>query len=174
MNKQYAHLHTMAKSSVKFQNDGPKTVGEVAHTRHPLTIRVLLTAKLLRQGYRYFKLRKAFLKFYRRHSALLEKYSVSLKTLLQQGISETPTDYKSFRKKKKKTTKLTKRKKTKLTKRKKLKKSDNYEQTICTSTRHGQNICEVSKWLAKNCRSCAHKSIVDERTGHGMPISHLR
>ena len=43
---------------------------------------------LLRQGYRYFKLRKAFSKFYRRHSALLEKYSVSLKTLLQQGISE--------------------------------------------------------------------------------------
>ena len=40
------------------------------------------------QGYRYFKLRKAFSKFYRRHSALLEKYSVSLKTLLQQGISE--------------------------------------------------------------------------------------
>ena len=47
-----------------------------------------LTAKLLRQGYRYFKLRKAFSKFYRRHSALLEKFSVSLKTLLQQGISE--------------------------------------------------------------------------------------
>ena len=47
-----------------------------------------LTAKLLRQGYRYFKLRKAFSKFYRKHSALLEKYSVSLKTLLQQGISE--------------------------------------------------------------------------------------
>ena len=47
-----------------------------------------LTAKLLRQGYRYFKLRKAFSKFYRRHSALLEKYSVSLKILLQQGISE--------------------------------------------------------------------------------------
>ena len=47
-----------------------------------------LTAKLLRQGYRYFNLRKAFSKFYRRHSALLEKYSVSLKTLLQQGISE--------------------------------------------------------------------------------------
>ena len=40
------------------------------------------------QAYRYFKLRKAFSKFYRRHSALLEKYSVSLKTLLQQGISE--------------------------------------------------------------------------------------
>ena len=45
-----------------------------------------LTAKLLRQGYRYFKLCKAFSKFYR--SALLEKYSVNLKTLLQQGISE--------------------------------------------------------------------------------------
>ena len=47
-----------------------------------------LNAKLLRQGYRYFKLRKAFSKFYRKHSALVEKYSVSLKTLLQQGISE--------------------------------------------------------------------------------------
>ena len=47
-----------------------------------------LTAKLLRQGYRYFKLHKAFSKFYCRHSALLEKYSISLKTLLQQGISE--------------------------------------------------------------------------------------
>ena len=45
-----------------------------------------LTTKLLRQGYRYFKLRKAFSKFYR--SALVEKYSVSLKTLLQQGISK--------------------------------------------------------------------------------------
>ena len=48
-----------------------------------------LTAKRLRQGYRYFKLRKASSKFYRRHSALVEKYSVSLKTLLQQGISES-------------------------------------------------------------------------------------
>ena len=47
-----------------------------------------LTAKLLRQGYRYFKYRKAFSKFYRRHSVLVEKYSVSLKTILQQGISE--------------------------------------------------------------------------------------
>ena len=47
-----------------------------------------LTAKLLRQGYRYIKLRKVFSKFYRRHSFLVEKYSVSLKTLLQQDISE--------------------------------------------------------------------------------------
>ena len=46
------------------------------------------TAKLLRQGYRYFKLRKAFSKFYRRHSALVVKNSVSLKTLLQKGILE--------------------------------------------------------------------------------------
>ena len=47
-----------------------------------------LTAKLLRQVYCYFKLRKAFSKSYRRHSALVEKYSVSLKTLLQQSVSE--------------------------------------------------------------------------------------
>ena len=47
-----------------------------------------ITAKLLRQGYRYFKHRKAFSKFYRRHSALVVKYNVGRKTLLQQGISE--------------------------------------------------------------------------------------
>ena len=47
-----------------------------------------LTAKLLKQGYRYHKLRKTFSKFYRRHSALVEKYNVSLRKLLQQGISE--------------------------------------------------------------------------------------
>ena len=34
--------------------------------------------KALRQGYRYFKLRKAFSKFYRRHSALLEKNIASV------------------------------------------------------------------------------------------------
>ena len=47
-----------------------------------------LTAKLLRQGYRYHKLRKAFSKFYHRHSGLLEKYNISLRKLLQQGMSE--------------------------------------------------------------------------------------
>ena len=47
-----------------------------------------LTAKLLKQGYRYHKLRKAFSKFYRRHSELVEKYNVSLRKLLQQCISE--------------------------------------------------------------------------------------
>ena len=40
-----------------------------------------LTAKLLKQGYRYHKLRKAFFKFYRRHFELNEKYHVSLKNL---------------------------------------------------------------------------------------------
>ena len=48
----------------------------------------VLTAKLLKQGYRYHKLRKAFSKFYRRHSEWVEKYNVSLRKLLQQGISE--------------------------------------------------------------------------------------
>ena len=49
----------------------------------------VFTAKPLGQGYRYFKLRKTFSKFYRRHSALVEKYDVGLKTLLQQGISDS-------------------------------------------------------------------------------------
>ena len=45
-------------------------------------------AKLLRQGYRNFKLRTAFSKFHYRHSALVVKHIISLKTLLRQGISE--------------------------------------------------------------------------------------
>ena len=44
--------------------------------------------KLLKQGYRYHILRKAFSKFYRRHFELIEKYHVSLKkkTTYEQGI----------------------------------------------------------------------------------------
>ena len=46
-----------------------------------------LTAILLKQGYRYHKLRKALSKFYRRHFELItsQKYHVSLKKLTQQG-----------------------------------------------------------------------------------------
>ena len=47
-----------------------------------------LTAKLLQQGYRYHKLRKTFSKFYRRHYELVSRFSVGLKTLLHQGLSE--------------------------------------------------------------------------------------
>ena len=52
------------------------------------TKNLFLTAKLLKQGYRHHKIRKAFSKFYHRHSELLVKYNIGLKTLLQQGISE--------------------------------------------------------------------------------------
>ena len=48
----------------------------------------VLTAKLLRQGYRYHKLRKEFSKFYRQPFDLVSKYNVGLKTLLLQGLSE--------------------------------------------------------------------------------------
>ena len=48
----------------------------------------LLTAKLLNQGDRYHELRKAFSKLYRRHSDLVSKFNVGLKSLLQQGLSE--------------------------------------------------------------------------------------
>ena len=50
----------------------------------PERLQILMTLTTVIKAF----LRKAFSKFYRRHSALLEKYSVSLKTLLQQGISE--------------------------------------------------------------------------------------
>ena len=49
---------------------------------------LFLTAKLLKQGYRYHKTRKSFFKFYHRHSELIVKYKIWLKTLLQQGILE--------------------------------------------------------------------------------------
>ena len=48
----------------------------------------VLTAKLLRQGYRYHKIRKAFSKFYRRHFDIVSKYNVGLKRLLQEGLSK--------------------------------------------------------------------------------------
>ena len=47
-----------------------------------------LTAKLLKQGCRYHKLRKALTKFYRRHYELISKFNVGLKSLLHQGLSE--------------------------------------------------------------------------------------
>ena len=40
---------------------------------------LFLTAKLLKQGYRYHKIRKAFSKFYHRHSELVVKYNIGLK-----------------------------------------------------------------------------------------------
>ena len=44
---------------------------------------------MLKQGYRYHKLRKVFSTFYYRHSELIvEHNNMCLKTRLQQGISE--------------------------------------------------------------------------------------
>ena len=45
-----------------------------------------LTVKLLKQGYRYHKLRKTVCKFYRRHYDLISKFNIGLKSLLYQGI----------------------------------------------------------------------------------------
>ena len=47
-----------------------------------------LTAKPLKQGYRYHKLRKAFSKFYRRHYEMISKFSVGFKSRLHQSLSE--------------------------------------------------------------------------------------
>ena len=40
---------------------------------------LFLTAKLSKQGYRYHKIRKAFFKFYYRHSELIVQYNIGLK-----------------------------------------------------------------------------------------------
>ena len=44
-----------------------------------------LTAKLLKQGYRYHKIRKAFSKFYHRHSELIVKNNIGLKPLCNKA-----------------------------------------------------------------------------------------
>ena len=48
----------------------------------------VLTEKLLKQGYRFHKLRKTFSKFYRHHYDLVSKFNTGLKSLLKQGLSE--------------------------------------------------------------------------------------
>ena len=48
-----------------------------------------LSTKLLKRGYRYHKLRKAFFKFYRRHLELVSKFNVGLKYLLHQNFIVT-------------------------------------------------------------------------------------
>ena len=53
-----------------------------------MTRNKILTSKLLRQGYRYHKICKAFSKFYRRHFDIVSKYNVGFKSLLQGGLSE--------------------------------------------------------------------------------------
>ena len=47
-----------------------------------------ITHKLLQQGYRYYKLRKCFTKFFYRNSDILIKFNSNLKTLLREGISK--------------------------------------------------------------------------------------
>ena len=64
---------------------GFKAYNRLAQSIHHWTN---LTTKSLKQDYRYLKIQKAFAKFYHRHSELIVKFSIGLKTLLQQGISE--------------------------------------------------------------------------------------
>ena len=45
----------------------------------------IVTAKLLKQGYRYHTFSS---KFYRRHYELISKFKVGLKSLLHQSLSE--------------------------------------------------------------------------------------
>ena len=47
-----------------------------------------VATKLLKQGYLYHKLRKAFSKYYRRHSELIPKFNVGFISLLHQGLLE--------------------------------------------------------------------------------------
>ena len=57
-----------------------------SHVDNFYTRNKCITAKLLKQSYRYHKLRKAFSKFYRRHYELISKFNVGLKSLLHQVL----------------------------------------------------------------------------------------
>ena len=46
----------------------------------------VLTANLLRQGYAYDKIRRAFSKYYMRHFDIVSKYNVDLKTFFRKAI----------------------------------------------------------------------------------------
>ena len=48
---------------------------------------LVLTKKLLSQGYLFHKLRKTFTKFYNRNKDMLHKYNTNLKTFLSAGVS---------------------------------------------------------------------------------------
>ena len=58
--------------------------------KNPIKLKLFidLTAKLLKQGYRYHKIREVFSKFYSRHYEMISKYNVEFKSLLHQGLSE--------------------------------------------------------------------------------------
>ena len=63
-------------------------VGVSSHVADFNTRNQILTAKLLKQGYRYHKFRKTFSKFCRRHYDLDSKFNTGLKSLLKQDLSE--------------------------------------------------------------------------------------
>ena len=69
--------------------DNPYFEGMVNQIYPPELQLKCLTAKLLKQGYRYHKLRKAFSKFYRRHYELILKFNVGLKSLTSRPIGTT-------------------------------------------------------------------------------------
>ena len=60
-----------------------------SHAADLNTRNILLTQKLLKQGYRYHKFRKTFSKFYRLYYDLISKFSIGLKSILRQGLLES-------------------------------------------------------------------------------------
>ena len=86
---QYVHSRSLIRLHWTHFDSQENNVSSVSsHVTDFHTRNKLLTAKLLNQGYRYHKLRKAFSRLYRRHSDLVSKLNVGLKSLLQQGLSE--------------------------------------------------------------------------------------
>ena len=73
--------------------------GASSHVADFNTRNKLITQKLLKQGYRYHKLRKTFSTFYRRYYDLISKFQIGLKSLLSQGLWE-PEFYGDYKLKK--------------------------------------------------------------------------
>ena len=55
---------------------------------------LFLTAKLVKQGYRYHKIRKSFSKFYHRHLELIVKYNIGLELFCNKAYQNLYLVYK--------------------------------------------------------------------------------
>ena len=84
----FSFLDCNVPRSTSYGVDISKLIRFAPESSHVDDFDMALAAKLLKQGHRYHKLRKAFSKFYRRHFDIVSKYNVGLKTFILQGLSE--------------------------------------------------------------------------------------
>ena len=159
----HAHLHSMQKTSAKFQNNLCKTVRGVAPTRYPLSIHfasISYKNQKKKKETKFTKQKKwEKIKYYTKTICISSFHAENICKVSRQSVENCKRNcapqgthylYTSIA--------LHVKKATKFTKQKKWEQIKYYTQTTCTSSFHAKNICKVSKQLKENCkRSCTHK-----------------